>query len=311
MFEAFDTTAFGKYMKNVRKSLKLTQLDVVNLCNVNVETLRRLEKGQVIPKYDTLEYLSEAYKTDVMALFSFFRSSETLYNFYNYIDELIIEYNIDKLKSLENEYNAILDNVKLDKIINKTQIDQMALIVKGIKEFNTEDYHECLNTFIAAMKISVSDFELLDYDQFKYTVLDYRVLLLIALGLSEVEELKLANSILELILKKFTKNQRVNENDKKLLIKVYSNLSYNYHCLDDFDSALFYANKGIDYCHKNSSTYGLFLLYYRRGVAKYLLRKRNYKKDFEYCIMLLEMEKKKKLIMIYKQVTKDKYNIDL
>jgi len=311
MFEAFDTAAFGKYMKSVRKSLNLTQHDVVNMCNVNVETLRRLEKGLVIPKYDTLEYLSDAYKMDVMSLFSFFRSSEALYNFYNYMDEIIIEYNLEKLASLENEYNEILSDVKLDKIINNTQMDQMALIVRGIKEFSKERYHDCLATFIGTMKLSNKEFEIEKYNQFKYTELDYRILLLIALGLSEVEELEHANEILELILKKFTSTARVNENDKKLLIKVYSNLSYNCHCLDDFERALKFADKGIEYCNKNHTTYGLFLLYYRRGVAKYLLKKRNYRKDFEYCIMLLEMQKNKKLIEVYKQVTKDKYDIDL
>lgn len=311
MFEAFDTTAFGKYMKNIRKSLNLTQLDVVNTCNVNVETLRRLEKGQVIPKYDTLEYLSEAYKMDVLSLFSFFRSSESLYNFYNYVDELIIEYNINKLISLEEKYEEIINNVKLDEIINKTQIDQMALIVKGIKEFNKEEYHDCLTSFISAMKLSNEEFDLLDYDQFRYSVLEHRVLLLIALGLSEVDQLELSNLILNLIIKKFISNERVSDNEIKLLIKVYSNLSYNSHCLDEFTNALKYANIGIDYCNKHNTTYGLFLLYYRRGVAKFLLRKRYYKRDFEYCIMLLEMQKKKKLIMVYKQVTKDKYNIDI
>jgi len=311
MFEAFDTTAFGKYMKSVRKSLNLTQIDVVNMCNVNVETLRRLEKGQVIPKYDTLEYLSDAYKMDVMSLFSFFRSSEALYNFYNYIDEIIIDYDLDKLASLENEYNEILNDVKLDEIINKVQLDQMSLIIRGIKEFYEEKYMECLDTFKETMKLSNVQFEIDKYDQFKYTVLDYRILLLIALGLSEVEELEHANQILELILKKFTSTERVKDNDKKLLIKVYSNLSYNCHCIDDFTKALNFADKGIKYCNKNYTTYGLFLLYYRRGVAKFLLRKRNYKKDFEYCIMLLEMQKNKKLIEVYKQITKEKYNIDL
>lgn len=311
MFEAFDTTAFGKYMKNVRKSLDLTQIDVVNLCNVNVETLRRLEKGQVIPKYDTLEYLSDAYKMDVMSLFSFFRSSEALYNFYNYVDEIIIEYNLDKLTSLENEYREILNDVKLDQIINKTQMDQMSLIVRGIKEFNKEQYGECLDTFKETMKLSNKQFEIEKYNQFKYTELDYRILLLIALGLSEVKELEQANLLLELILKKFTALARVHENDKKLLIKVYSNLSYNCHCLDDFKKALKYADKGIQYCNNNSTTYGLFLLYYRRGVAKFLLGKRNYKKDFEYCIMLLEMKKNKKLIELYKRITKEKYGIEI
>lgn len=60
MFEVYDTASFGRYMRSVRKSLNLTQTEVESLSSVNIETLRRLEQGKVVPKYETIEFYQKS-----------------------------------------------------------------------------------------------------------------------------------------------------------------------------------------------------------------------------------------------------------
>ena len=117
MFKAYDTGEFGRYMRSVRKSLNLTQLEVEKMSNVNVETLRRLELGKVIPKYETLEYLSIVYKQDLLSIFGIHRTSQIMYEFYNYLDEIIIRYDLEKILEIEAKFDEVLASKEMNKII--------------------------------------------------------------------------------------------------------------------------------------------------------------------------------------------------
>jgi len=44
----------------------LTQKYVEEVSGVNCDTLRKIESSLVIPRYETLEYLSMAYKVDLL-----------------------------------------------------------------------------------------------------------------------------------------------------------------------------------------------------------------------------------------------------
>lgn len=67
---------FGQVLKEIRESFNYTQQEVTLLLGSNgdipglsTETLRRIENGMVIPKFETLELLSSVYKQDLNALF--------------------------------------------------------------------------------------------------------------------------------------------------------------------------------------------------------------------------------------------------
>ena len=60
---------FGEEIKNIRRSLKMTQRSVRERVGISENTLMKIEKGLVIPKYETLELLSLAFKLDLTAIF--------------------------------------------------------------------------------------------------------------------------------------------------------------------------------------------------------------------------------------------------
>ncbi len=59
--------------------------------------------------------------------------------------------------------------------------------------------------------------------------------------------------------------------------KICYNLAYTYHRLDMHEKALKYSNLGIKYCIRNRNYNGLNLLYYRKGIAEYLIGCDKYK----------------------------------
>ena len=68
MFYSYDLSNFGIELRSIRQKNGYTQNYVKELTGVNEDTLRRIENGTVIPKYETLEILSSLYKTDLLLL---------------------------------------------------------------------------------------------------------------------------------------------------------------------------------------------------------------------------------------------------
>lgn len=58
MFESDKIIEFGTHLKNLRLSLGFTQKDVQRLSGLNINSLRKIENGDVLPRYDTIFYLS-------------------------------------------------------------------------------------------------------------------------------------------------------------------------------------------------------------------------------------------------------------
>ena len=52
----------GKKISDLRKEKGLTQEELVDLCNINVRTIQRIESGEVTPRSYTLKTILKASK---------------------------------------------------------------------------------------------------------------------------------------------------------------------------------------------------------------------------------------------------------
>lgn len=52
----------------IRQNLCLTQNDICELASIDPVTIRRIEKGKVVPRLNTLEVLSPIFKQDLTTL---------------------------------------------------------------------------------------------------------------------------------------------------------------------------------------------------------------------------------------------------
>ena len=64
MFRMLDTHEFGSQIRKMREELNFTRKQVEELTGVNKETLRKIERGDVVPQITTLQLLSVEYRTD-------------------------------------------------------------------------------------------------------------------------------------------------------------------------------------------------------------------------------------------------------
>lgn len=127
MFSTYNLTAFGERIRQLRKSMNLSQTDIRELIGINEDTLRKNENGLVVPRFETLELLSNVFKTDILEILVNNRSEQNLISLYmdiekhilnnditgikNAYDQLIgnkiIEYSLDKMKMIDHNQNTI------------------------------------------------------------------------------------------------------------------------------------------------------------------------------------------------------------
>ena len=313
MFSSYNLEPFGIELKRLRQLNGLTQADVQASCGINPDTLRRIENGYTIPKYETLEILSDLYKVDLLDLLRSYRSNEKLYNYYDRVDSLICNYDINILKDLSADFEEFIEDGKGD-LITPSTYDQFKLMIQGISQYNSmveKDRLDSLNTFVKALKLSIQDFELLNYKNFNYNIMEKRILILIALGLAEQKNYELSNGYLNKALENLDLTSKLEYNVSLLIIKIYMQLSYNSYSLSDDLLALEYADKGINYSVNNNLMFGLYLLYYRKAVAEFLLKDKNHIDSFNKSITLLEIQNKSDLVTLYKKITLKNYGLNI
>lgn len=310
MFKSFDLTKFGEHLRELRKSLDYTQETAANKSRLSIDTLRRVERGEVVPRYDTLIHLSLTYKKDLLAVLSSYSNANALFYFYHTLEDAILLNDLGGLEQLAQDFDDYMsNNSDSNHLVNVAAADQFRLMVSAIKKY----YSSCndnLDDCYAAMKISHPTFTLELFDQFNYTQFELRILFMIASSLSR-EKVNSSNEIMLFCLERVDESIHATFHEKLLRIKIYFNLSYNYHRIDDHKNALDVANKGIAFCNKNYLSHCLGALLYRKGIAQFHLSHPDYLETLQYSICILKIQDAHELAEHYKQVTYETYGITL
>lgn len=125
----YDLDGFGKAIRTLRKSIKLTQTDVRSFVGLNEDTLRKLENGTSMPKIETIDMLSVAYKTDVFKVFSRYKIS-----FDNYFEDRVVKL-LPKIRSLD--YKAIEKEAKtFEEKFSSSKVYKIDSIHQKSKQFS-------------------------------------------------------------------------------------------------------------------------------------------------------------------------------
>lgn len=311
MFISYNLAEFGEKMKNLRKDVGLSQLDIQSSTGVSVDALRRIEKGEVIPRYETLELLSTIYKQDLLELLKSCRANKLLTEYHDELDDLITCFDAGKMKAVEADIRKNFSDSTRMAIVNPTEVIQLLMLMRGSALYHSRisnDREDARYVLTDALKLTMPTFSTKKYKSFNYSYIELRILLLISILIAEKNEIDLSNEILHFILEKLKDNNPGKYVDF-LIIKIYSNLCYNHHLQDHHEEVIRYAQEGIDYCRRNETTYGLNLLYYRKGIAEYELQNADYMDSLQAAFFLLKLSGQDELLEVYLEVTRQKYNI--
>ncbi|WP_025640221.1 helix-turn-helix domain-containing protein [Schnuerera ultunensis] len=261
----YNLQAFGEEARSIRTNLGFTQKDVCELSGIHEDTLRKIENGKVIPIQKTLDLLSPILKKDLNQLLLNYRLNnyQAFEEIRNRLESKIDRDEYQTLSVELDDLKALLHTESNTYFINL--INQLILLIESIilnKKYSK--INEALDKLIAAMKITTPEFSLNNYKNLIYSSMESRILMNIALLINKIESTEKSLEIMEFCI------QIVDPNEK-LYPKICYNLSYTYHRLDIHESALKYSDLGIDYCIQHRDYNGLNLLYFRKGVAEYLL----------------------------------------
>jgi transcriptional regulator with XRE-family HTH domain len=304
MLSSYDLSKFSSRLKSIRKTLGYAQLEVSESTGINSDTLRRLENGLSIPRFDTLEVLSQFYKVNLILLLDSYKISSQLSYYYDLIDYYMINNDTDSItRTIQNfEENIIVNEFNM---VDIRDIEQLKLFFIGLKlsyQSNNEANKDSLNYLVKALQISNPLFIIDNWQSYKYNFLELRILFTIASIEGHNRNCAISNNILLMILSYLDTSKYAKHYEKVLVIKSYAIMSYNYHRLDNHQLALEYSEKGIQFCIDNSIMTYLALLLSRKGMAMYHLKMEGYQAFILQAIELLRIQKNDSLAKEYEAI---------
>lgn len=313
MFISYNLEAFGDKLKELRRDLGYSQKDLEKHTGLSSDTLRRIEKGEVIPRYETLELLSSIYKEDLLELLKESRSHKMITEYYDALDDIITTYNDEKMQALEKEIRESFKENREVTFINPNEVIQLLLLIRGTTLYHSRfesDKTDAKNILLDALRLTQPSFTIQQFMTYKYSFIEIRILLLFAILLAEEKELAQSTKILYFILERLKKGAP-STYQMFLLIKIYTNICYNYHLEDAHKKVILVAEEALAFCKDMETTHGLNSLYYRKGIAEFNLKNKNYKSSLYRAFFILKLTGKEDLLSIYQRVTKEHYGIEI
>lgn len=311
MFASYNTNEFGIKIKEIRTLLGHTQLDVSKGTRINIDTLRRIENGECIPRYDTLALLGTYYKMDINHLFTQYQQSHLLLSFLKSLDHLMLYAKFDEIKQCHQNFLVKLNLSKDLELVEKMTLTQIDYFIQASSLRYKEENQAALELTCSALKITNKDFEIENFKQFSYSSIEIRLLTLAANCLGELRKCELSNQIFMYILT-IIKDDIYNEKaEDMIIVKALAAISYNYHRLDQNELALEYAQKGIEFSLRKGCMDLIYFLYIREGAAKYHLNDPSYIESFVDCLCYIRSTRNKENYNYMLNLIKDKFKVDL
>lgn len=314
MFSSINSSAFGQYLKTLRKKLKITQAQVTEITGINPDTIRKIENGQVIPRYDTLAILSNIYKVDLVRKFTDYQSETTLMSFYSDLDRYLLNNDIEGIRQLKkNLENLDTNHTIFSNLLNKIELEQFKiyLTILELHMVDSKITHEnALLPLQNAIMLTIPEFSAKNFSKLTYNTFELRLLILYAILWAKCDNFKLSNNILIFILDWLTFLFPDEQMTSHYKMKVHFNIAYNFHRLDLFELSLKHANYGIEIGQSKGLFNSLHALYYRKFTAELRLNHPEYKNSLRKCMLIMDILGTERLKEQYIQITKDLYGID-
>lgn len=303
----YDLEAFGEELKNIRKSLGLSQSDVAEQAFISRDTLRKIENGKVIPKQETLDLLSHLYKKDLNELLLKYRLKDysTFFDIKSSLEKKLESGDFESLRDDIDRLKKLLEKGDMSLYYSKL-LNQLLLTAESVFEKTiNENYEKAMEKLQKAMEITIPNFSLSNYADFVYSDMEIRILMNMALLLRKIEGAEKSLEVLLFCL------HNLSSEEWETRIRLYYNISYTYHILSLAEESLHYANLGIETCIKNNTLSGLGLLYFRKAIAEYNLGREEYKDSLSKSIHLLEITGQEKLIKTIMESCRKFYNLEI
>lgn len=133
MFESYELKRFGDTLRKLRVSLSLTQQLAAERSGIHIDTLRKVENGYTVPKFDTLTHLSSLYNINLTQVFIKYMTSQDLLSGYRHLDTLINHRQLADIGNLMEKYENIRSAFEgYDNLIFKKELDTLKTLYEHV-----------------------------------------------------------------------------------------------------------------------------------------------------------------------------------
>lgn len=308
---------FGEDIRQIRIESNLSQADVYNIIGISQDTLRRIENGYTIPKFETLEYLSVLYKTDIVSLLSKTRighhyvlgnitqtlNDMILNNDFSHIDKAIIFVN----NTINDDNERPSDQMLLNKLF------QFKALVEIIQEFNINpnspiDKDSLVIKIFKAIELTIIDFNTNLIETYSLDFIEIRILIIYCVILRLKTKYQEALTTLEILLKKTESKLSYDINYLDLLFKIHFSIAYCHHRNDNHQNAVESCDKGLKICIEHSDYSLMHAFLFRKAVALFNLGEKEQSEQLiKQCITILKIIGNEPLAVQYKKIFDNMY----
>ncbi|MDA3845353.1 MAG: helix-turn-helix transcriptional regulator [Vallitaleaceae bacterium] len=313
MFNSYDMKAFGHELKELRSKCNLSQKTVSLMSKVSEDTLRRIENGYVVPRYDTIVILSALYRTNLLDMLNRLGINSTLFNYYEIMDTAMISNDLELLADSYNDLATLLSsNMSSQNLVYYDELKQILVFFELIQYFYEDPgkyTDKIMNSILAIFQERYPEYTIQNYAAYHYSFVELRLLLLFCLVYSNYD-IKHCNEIC-LFMYDLLNSDTPDHHTYKILIKIIYKISYNYYTMEDDEMCIKYADIGITMANANNSSYLLADLLIRKGIALNYLHHPDAYKYIKYSIDLLAMTGQVSKSEEYKKITENVHHIKL
>jgi len=316
MFDTYDLKDYSLTLKRIRNSCGYTQKDVRELVGIHEDGLRKIENGSVIPKYETLQLLSKAYKVDLLELLAHMKSDQSLIAYLQKINEIIIENDIEQYEVSSQEIHAFLEkNKEVFQLFNSDEPMKLKLYLQAISEYFKSNQNSYLNAetlLIEAMSLSLEEsFSIQNIPNYPLNYFDISLLILLGVIKRTISDTANSSLILNTCLERLDIFNIKTVTNDRMKLKIMYNLAYNHHIEDDYAKVIEVVSNAIDFATTNHILYSLPHLFYRKGIAEYHLGLDYYMDSLKKAVTLLEVYGMEELKQKFIETTLEIYNIKI
>ncbi|NBG87068.1 helix-turn-helix domain-containing protein [Isachenkonia alkalipeptolytica] len=316
MFDTYDLKDYSLTLKRIRKSCGYTQSDVRKLVGIHEDGLRKIENGSVIPKYETLQLLSKAYKVDLLELLAHMKSDQSLMAYIQKVNEMITSNDIEKFASVSKEIHVFLEkNKRVFQLFNSDEPLKLKLYLEAIGEYFESHHESYVNAeilLIEALTLSIEEtFTIENLPDYPLNYFDISLLLLLGVIKRELSDTESSTLILNTCLERLDIFNIKTVTNDRMKLKLMYNLAYNNHTDDNYESVIEITSKAIEFATTNHILYSLPQLFYRKGIAEYQLGIDCYMDSLNKAITLLEVYGMEELKQKFIQTTLNLYGIEI
>lgn len=304
MLSSYNFDQFGEKLMEIRKSRLMSRDFVSEKTGINRDTLRKIEKGIVIPRYETLEILSSFYKRNLLLMINDLKTEPYLSELCISFDECIVNFDKNKIRSLYDDFQKVKTNAF--HLVNYTEFKQLKTLLDTIYDIyvnESTDFELHLDTMINAIKLSIEKFDINSKTYYKVNFIEFRIIFCICTLLRRTNKV---DKCIDILLNLLKESDNVYALDRYIpyKIKIYYALSYSYFIKKDYSNSKIYAKQGVSLCLQKKSMELLPSLLFRLAVAQKILGETNFDENFKKAIDLLYIQENVDLANIFEKQAK-------